>query len=81
MQMYHMLPTMLLEEKETVLERVADSITTWQRNLIALLPTRKLTLEVFETRQASLASSELEYETAFTIGAVELSYWEHQAGL
>lgn len=81
MQMYHILPTMQLVGKDKVLERVAHSMMAWQHNLIALLPTRKLTLEVFETQQASSASSALEYETAFTIGAVELSYWEHQAGL
>ncbi len=81
MQMYHLLPTMLLTEKETVLERVLRSMATWQRNTIVLLPTRKLTPEGLETLQVGANEAVQEYETAFAIGAAELSYWEHQAGL
>jgi hypothetical protein len=80
-QMYHLLPTVLLTEKETVLGRVVRSMVTWQRNILMQLPTRKLTSEGFENVQASADETMREYETAFTLAAVEVSYWEHQVGL
>ncbi len=81
MQMDHILPTMPLTEKETMLERVAHSMAAWRRDIIALLPTRKLAPQAFETRQTGADEAAQEYEAAFTIRAVELSYWEHQMGL
>jgi hypothetical protein len=69
-----MLPTTHLTDKETLLQRVARSMTTWQRNAIAQLPTQILTPEMVETQQTSVDEAEQAYEIAFTIEAAELLY-------
>lgn len=66
--------------KKMTLERVAHSITTWQHDIVALLPTQKLTPEMFETQRDDAYEATRAYETAFALRAAELCYWEHQTG-
>ncbi len=71
MQIYHMLPTVLLTNNETLLQRIAHSMTTWRRTAIAHVPTQMLSPELF----ASTDDAEHAYETAFAIQATELAFW------
>jgi hypothetical protein len=68
MQIYHILPTVSLINNETLLQRVARSMTTWRRTAIAHVPTQMLSPELF----ASADDAEYAYETAFAIQATEL---------
>ncbi len=67
MQIYHILPTVPLINNETLLQRVARSMTTWRRTAISRVPTQVLSPELF----ASSDDAEYAYETAFAIQATE----------
>lgn len=72
MQIYHILPTVPLTTKETLLQRATRSITTWRRTAIVHLPTQVLSPDLLVSTDDE---AEQAYMTAFTIQATELILW------
>ena len=68
MQIYHILPTVSLTTKETLLQHIARSLAEWRHTAIVHLPTQLLTPDQLEGKD----DAEQAYMTAFTIQATEL---------
>ena len=79
MQMDQLWPTVPLTHQETLLYRAVRAMSTWRRTAIAHVPTQVLTPELLASLEED---AEHAYETAFTIEAVKLAYWDpHNAPL
>ncbi|GCE26235.1 hypothetical protein KDA_17190 [Dictyobacter alpinus] len=73
MQLYDLLPTAHLSEKETLLQAVMRRVSYFQHYVVTQTPTQKL-----DGDQSLYAGEQLDYETALMVSSARLSYWEQQ---